>query len=163
MDKPLIKAMLILAFLISLGYVFVSAFRSLQDPQSLSINVPPPPPPKLIDKPTLPANATPDQVEAYFKLMQQAVSLDKQAVETYTQQVTAFEKDIQARITAAKTMNRDSTARLTAFEKVIKDAIAPIIVTPLLAALLIYSGIKVGADVAMARATAGAQKRVEAP
>jgi hypothetical protein len=162
-DKGWIKFFLVAAFIISLVYVFYYSWRTLQDAPSLDVNVQAPAPPKLIDIPTLQVNPTPGQVEAYLKKAQQAVEIDKQAVDIYVQQVAAYGKEVEARITAAKAKTRDSSARLLAFEKVIKDTFGPLIVTPLLAALLIYSGIKIGGDVAMAKVTGAREKHVTAP
>ncbi len=162
-DKGWIKFFLVATFITSLVYVFLCATRALQDAPSLEVNVQTPAPPKLTDKPTLQANSTPDQFEAYLKKAQQAAEIDKQAVDTYVQQVAAYGKEVEAGIAAAKAKTRDSSARLTAFEKVIKDTFGPLIVTPPLAPLLIYSGMKVGGDVAMAKVTGGNEKHVPAP
>jgi hypothetical protein len=94
--------------------------------------------------------------------MTKAVELDKTAVLSYATQVSAFKDDVNARITAAKANARDSAQRLDAYEKVVKNTLATIILTPLLAALILYSGIKVSADVAKSRAL-NTQARVDAP
>lgn len=163
MDKLWIKIGLVVAFAIALIYVFVNASRVLEDPPRLEVKAIVPSPPTFTAKPKLPAEATADQYAMYLKQSQEAAAVDKQAVDMYVAQVTAYGKDVEAQIVAAKAAKGDRSGRVTAFEKAIKDTIGQLIVAPLLAALLLYSGIKVAGDVAMARATNGAQKNVDAP
>jgi hypothetical protein len=162
MDKPWIKGTLILAFLVTLGIVYWSSFRALQELPPLQLHVTAPAPPALTQKPSLPPNPKPDEVDAYLARMTKAVELDKTAVQSYATQVSAFKDDVNARITAAKANARDTAQRLDAYEKVVKNTLATIILTPLLAALILYSGIKVSADVAKSRAL-NTQARVDAP
>jgi hypothetical protein len=161
-DKSWIKWVLILAFVISLVGVAWSSIRALEDGPAIKV-ASPPPPPTLTMKPVMPANPTAAEIDVYLKQEQQATALDREIVQTYGMQVDAYGRDLAARITAGKAETRDSSARLTAFEKVIKDTLGPLVIAPLLAALLIYSGLKVGADVAMARVTSGATKDVRMP
>ena len=163
-DKLWIKVVLILAFAISLFFVFRGAHRAMQDEPALKVNVTAPPAPKFTDIPDLPQNATPEQIKLHLEQKQQAVNIYKMAVENYVQQVGAYAKQGDAQIVAAKANNADRSGRLNAYETVVKDTLGPLIVAPLLAALVIYSGIKVGGDVAMAKVTnAAAQNRVDAP
>ncbi len=162
MDKPWIKAALISAFVITLGFVYVGAFRALQDAPGTPISVGSPLPPTLVQKPSLPANAKPEDVDLYLKTQLRALALDKQAVDNYTQQVNSYAAEVNAGLIAAKANSHDASSRLTAFEKVIKDTLGPLILAPLLAALLVYSGIKVSGDVAITRA-AGERSEVNAP
>jgi hypothetical protein len=162
MDKLWIKIALIAAFVVSLFYIFRNASRVLEDPPKLTVTVKAPSQPPIMARPALPPNATPDQYAAYLKQSQAAADVDKQAIATYVTQVDAYAKDVNAQIIAAKAQQGDPTGRLPAFEKAVKDTIGALLVTPLLAALLIYSGIKVAGDVAMAR-SASPQNRVDAP
>src|SRR6266851_4092926 len=152
MDKPLIKALLIAAFIITLIAVYVASYRALQDTSATPIEVTSPTPPAFTTKPALPANATPEQHTKYLELMKDAVAIDKTAIDAYANYVTAYRQEVDARITAAKANVRDRTDRLNAYEKVVKDTLANLILAPLLAALLVYSGIKVAGDVATTRA-----------
>ena len=163
MDKLWIKVGLVAAFAIAMIMVFVASWGALTDSPSLKVTVDPPPaPPKLTDKPKLPANASPDQIQVYLKQEQDAVTVDKQAVDNYVQQVTAYTKDVDTRISVAKAQRSDVTNRLTAYEKVVKDTLGPLIVAPLLAALLVYSGLKLRADFALSKVT-GAKTNADSP
>lgn len=152
MDKPWIKAALIIAFVITLIFVYVSSYRALEDVPATPINVTAPAPPAFTKKPVLPDNPTPEQVTAYLASAKQAADIDSTGVQTYTSQVAAYKDEVTVQITAAKAKNTDRSARLDAYEKVVKDTLGTLILTPLLAALLIYSGIKVAGDVAASRA-----------
>jgi hypothetical protein len=152
MDKSWIKWVLIAAFVVTLGFVYVYAHRALQESPPMAITVTPPRPPAFTKKPSLADNAKPEEFDAYVKTMQQEIALDKLVVDNYTAQVTAYKQEVEARITAAKANNPDASVRVTAFEKVIKETLGALVLTPLLGALLVYSGIKVAGDVAATRA-----------
>jgi hypothetical protein len=162
MDKLWIKVALVAAFVVSLVFVFVNASRVLEDPPTLTLDIKAPTQPTLVARPVLPKDATPDQFAAYIKQSQEAAAIDKQAVDAYVAQVTAYVKDVDAQIAVAKAEAGDRSGRLPAFEKAVKDTIGQLLVAPLLAALLIYSGIKVAGDVAMAKGTT-TTSRVDAP
>jgi hypothetical protein len=140
----------------------VNASRVLEDPPALVLEIKAPAQPTLMARPVLPENATPDQFAMYVKQSQEAAAIDKQAIDVYVAQVTAYAKDVEAQVPVAKAKAGDRSGRLPAFEKAVKDTIGQLLVAPLLAALLIYSGIKVAGDVAMAKGTTTAN-RVDAP
>lgn len=162
MDKSWIKGVLIAAFVITLGYVYVVSYRTLEDSPATPIKIPPPTPPMFTRKPTLPANATSQQLQDYLTAAKNANDIDKVAVDAYVNQVAAYKDDVTAQITAAKANMHDRSNRLDAYEKVVKDTLASLILTPLLGGLLIYSGIKIGGDVAATRVV-GARTEVKAP
>jgi outer membrane murein-binding lipoprotein Lpp len=162
MDKPWIKGVLIGAFVITLLIVFITSIWALVEVPPMKLNVSAPVAPVLTQKPALPTNATPEAVDAYLTRMSKANDIDKVAVQTYATQVTAFTTDVNARITATKAATRDAAQRLDAYDKVVKNSLCTIILTPLLAALILYSGIKVGGDVAASRAL-NTQTKISAP
>ena len=162
MDKSWIKAVLIAAFVITIIFVYVSSYRALDDAPETLIDVKSPTPPAFIQRLSVPATPTPQDVEAYHKSAQEAVAIDKVAVDTYSTQVSAYKLEVDARITAAGTNSRDTSRRLNSYEKVVKYRLATIILAPLLAALLVYSSIKVGGDLA-ATLLAGVHTEVKAP
>jgi hypothetical protein len=164
MDKLWIKIALVAAFVIAMIFVFWGSWMALTDLPSLSVDVekPPTPPPTLTVIPKPPTTASPADVKTYLDQEQAAVGVDKQAIDNYVQLVTAYSKDVDTRITVAKAKKGDVTSRLTIYEKVIKDTLGPLIVAPLLAALLVYSGLKLSADVKMRKA-AGTREAADSP
>jgi hypothetical protein len=165
MDKPLIKGVLILAFVVALVFVFVGGYQALKQPTyssfELPATTPTAPPPLSIQK--IEDFSKPDVVAKQLEQMNLQIQAYAAAEKAYEANVAAYAKDIEARTTAWKAKNGDPAARLTAYEKVVKDMLGFYIVNPLLAALLIYSGIKVGGDVAKARATQAANAEVKSP
>ncbi len=153
MDKPWIKILLIVAFIVALLFVFVGAYDALKPQTYTAFELPPTPsaPPPLII-PKIEDFSKPELVDKQLALLKLQVQLYTDAGVAYKANVTAYATEIEARTTAWKAKNGDPSARLTAYEKIVKDTIGFYIVNPLLAALLIYSGIKISADVALAKA-----------
>ena len=165
MDKPWIKAVLIVAFVVALLFVFVGGYQALQQPDyaafELPTTTPAAPPPLSIQK--IEDFSKPAEVAKQLEQMNLQIQAYATAQKTYETNVAAYAKDIEVRMTAWKAKNGDPASRLTAYEKVVKDTLGVYIVTPLLAALLIYSGIKVGGDVALARVIRAAGVEVKSP
>lgn len=157
MDRAWIKFVLLAAFVVSLIFVFVYGFQALRPPKAAQFD--PPPVPKAPDLPPLqPVTdlSKPEVAKLQIDQLKAQADAYQQAVSAYQQSVTAYTKDVEARTTAWKAATGDPAARLTAYEKVVKDTLGALIVTPLLAALVLYSGLKMGADAAVARAAAAA-------
>lgn len=164
MDKPWIKGVLVGSFVVSLLFVFVGAYRALKPPAYAAFELPqktPQPPPALqlqtVDY------SKPDIAAKQIEQMNLQIQAYASAVKAYEVNVAVYSKDIESRTNAWKAKNGDPAARLTAYEKVVKDTVAFYIVAPLLAALLVYSGIKVSGDVRLANVTKAAGAAVKSP
>ena len=164
MDKPWIKGVLIGSFVVSLLFLFVGAYQALQPPAYAEFTLPAKAPeaPRPLELPTV-DYSKPDLVAKQIEQMNLHIQAYGSAVKAYEANVAAYVKDIESRTTAWKAKNGDPAARLTAYEKVVKDTLAFYIVAPLLAALLIYSGIKVNGDVRVASATNTPAAEVRSP
>lgn len=166
MDKGWIKAVLIGAFVISLLFVFGGAVTALRQPAYAELVLPKedkvPQPPPALQLQAIASYSDPVAVAKQIEQMNLQVAAHTLAVKTYEANVTAYAKDIESRTLAWKAKHGDPAMRLTAYEKVVKDTLGALIVTPLLGALLIYSGIKVSGDVAVAIASKSAA-RIEGP
>lgn len=162
MDKLWIKVGLVLAFAISLIVLFKNIVRFTANAPAITVDVAVPASPVLVTRPKLPDNATSEQITAYLAQSEKAAAIDKQAIDAYVAQVNAYSAEVKARITAARA-EQGERPTLDVFEKAVKDTLGQLIIAPLLAALLLYSGIKVAGDVAMARATTAVHREVDAP
>ena len=140
MDRAWIKFILIAAFVVTLIITFVTSFQALKAPNLGEFKAPDPPP---VPTWTIEVKGlTPEQIE-----------IRKKELEAYGTAVTAYTKQVEAEKlewTAANDPNR-----LDRFEKVVKNTLGALILTPLLAALIIYSGIQVSGDLSAARIVTG--------
>lgn len=166
MDKGWIKAVLIGAFVVSLLFVFGGAVTALRQPEYAELvlpsddKVPQAPPALQLDG--IASYSDPVAVAKEIEQMNLRVAAHTLAVKTYEANVAAYSKDIESRTLAWKAKHGDPAMRLTTYEKVVKDTLGALIVTPLLGALLVYSGIKVSGDVAVAIAGKG-EDGIKAP
>ncbi|HEY3566323.1 MAG TPA: hypothetical protein VGP73_00220 [Thermoanaerobaculia bacterium] len=110
MDKPWIKAVLILAFVVALLFVFVGGYKALQSPDYAAFEPPPstpvPPPPLSIQK--IEDFSKPAKVEKQLEQMNLQIQAYATALKTYETSVAAYSKDIEARTTAWKAKKRGS-------------------------------------------------------
>jgi hypothetical protein len=163
MEKSWIKWVLILAFLVSLGFVFYGAIGALRQPDYANFTVPDKPKSPPVPPQTPAIDLSKPEAAKQIERFSSEVTAYTSAVKAYEANVTAYSKEVDARVVEWKAKNGDPNVRVTTYEKVVKETLGGLLITPLLAALIIYSGIKVTGDVALAGVTRSAEARVKSP